>query len=737
VTRAAVSFGLLLAVLAAAPATGGEPVPRTVIAVWDSAEERTPRASRIHTRAEMPLNHLGLVLRYVDLQEPLPDVAADPSVRGVLSWLSSEQTPPGYARWLESVLDAGKRLVVLGALGVANAPQQSERRRRILERIGVEDTDQFVGVTYDVDITHRNPQVVEFERRYVAPLPSFDVTRARPGARAHLSVARRRDRLTADLVVTSPRGGYAAGAWVRYADHRPDWFKWYLNPFAFFRLAFATDELPKPDVSTLSGRRIYYSHIDGDGWRNVSRVDGYREQGALSAEVILREIIAPYPDLPVTVAPVVGDLHPRWHGSEQARRIARAIFALPQVEAASHTMSHPFYWDFFRDYSPDKERPFLPRYQQLNGVETSELTGYGGVSGVDTGSVFEQGLSAYYVPRSFGKHPFSLDEEIDGAAEYLEDLLPAGKDVTLLQWSGDTNPFPEAVEKAYAAGLRNLNGGDSRLDQEFDSHAWVAPVARRVGAHWQIYASNSNENTYTDLWTKRFFGQRYLIETLERTESPVRLRPINVYYHMYSGERVASLGALRLLLDYVREQQVAPVWASRYAAIAEGFLGARITRLGDRHWRIEDHGALATIRFDHAAGQTVDLARSHAVVGMREHQGSLYVAIDERAGAAEIALRDAGAAPAGHGAPPYLVESRWRVFDLRRDPGAVTFSARGFGPGEMTWRVPPGAGWKALPADAGTRVTQRSRDGERLRLRVETGPAGTARVRLARGAGAP
>ena len=67
--------------------------------------------------------------------------------------------------------------------------------------------------------------------------------------------------------------------------------------------AFATDDLPKPDTTTLAGRRIYYSHIDGDGWRNVSLADEYAGHQVISARVILEEAIRPFPDLPVTVSP--------------------------------------------------------------------------------------------------------------------------------------------------------------------------------------------------------------------------------------------------------------------------------------------------------------------------------------------------------------------------------------------------------------------------------------------------
>jgi hypothetical protein len=102
------------------------------------------------------------------------------------------------------------------------------------------------------------------------------------------------------LLVTGLHGGYAARGFKHFASYSRNQLPWYLNPFEFFRLAFATDEVPKPDRNTIAGRRIYYSHIDGDGWRNQTEAR-YRAERIPAAEVILRDAIRLFPDLPVTV----------------------------------------------------------------------------------------------------------------------------------------------------------------------------------------------------------------------------------------------------------------------------------------------------------------------------------------------------------------------------------------------------------------------------------------------------
>jgi hypothetical protein len=248
---------------------------------------------------------------------------------------------------------------------------------------------------------------------------------------------------------------------------------------------------------------------------------------------------------------------------------------------------------------------------------------------------------------------------------------------------------PESVlEAARQAGVRNINGGDTRFDPEFDSYAWVAPLGRQAGGQRQVYSSESNEDTYTNLWNERYFGFRYLRGTLQHTETPVRIKPFNLYYHMYSGEKQASLDAVLSNLLYARSLELAPVATSQYCAIVDGFHAATITQLGPRRWRIENRDGLDTVRFDHADGERVDFAASAGVIGQRYWQGSLYVALD--AAEREPIIGLAAIQRPGVFSRPYLIESRWQIRNVRATPGRCEFQAHGFGPGEMEWQVAPG-----------------------------------------------
>jgi hypothetical protein len=257
----------------------------------------------------------------------------------------------------------------------------------------------------------------------------------------------------------------------------------------------------------------------------------------------------------------------------------------------------------------------------------------------------------------------------------------------VIQWSGDTLAFGDALRRARRAGLPALNGGDTRFDAEFPSVAWVAPVGRWDDGDFQIYASASNENTYTRGWSRRYYGFKYARQTFERTELPRRLKPIDVYYHVFSGDKRAGLSAVTAVLDWARTQEITPVRTSHYAQIAAGFYSTRIVLIGERTWRIEGRGALQTLRFDTGAEERVDLARSIGILGERHTNGSLYVALDPDVDEPVVALeaRSNGARTA------FLRHSRWPIHGLARDSDGfgVHFRAQGFGSGEMVWALSP------------------------------------------------
>ncbi len=657
-------------------------VPRTVLALYDSRYSEHPRSTPIHNLAEMPLNHLGLIVRYHDIRSGLPPLSSLSDVRGVVTWFTTEGLPQpvAYLRWLDRLADAGKRVVIISALGAlrddTGAPVPLDEINRTMGRLGWRYDGGWHTTTAGVRYVRLDDAMLGFERPLPVVVPPYATVRATaPDAKVALRVEMpSRGNTASDLVIVTPRGGVVAPGYAYFSDQMGgrEFRQWYLDPFEFFRAALATDEVPKPDTATLSGRRIYYSHIDGDGWRNLTQIEPYRSQHVIAARVVRDALIAAAPDLPVTVGAIVGDLDRSWMGTEESLAVARDIYAFPHVEAAIHTYSHPLDWESFDDEARGT------RQQRLRDGRTEHLSGPDIVHG---------GGGAK--PRSYETRPFSVTTEIDEASAFVNRLLPAGKRVRLVQWTGDTRPFREVLLRTRRAGLANINGGDTRFDREFPSAAWVSPLAERVGGELQVYASNSNENTYTDLWRDRFFGFSFLTKTVQNTGAPRRLKPFNLYYHMYSGERLSSLNAVLANLAFARSLPLAPIETSRFSRIVEGFFSATLEEAGPRAWRVRNRGALQTIRFDGVAQTAVDFARSHGVVGQRHELDSLFVALDEAAETPLVVLKSVSASTGEpHEDVPYLVESRWRVRDMHVEAATLRFVTQGYGPGEASWQWP-------------------------------------------------
>ncbi|HAD25110.1 MAG TPA: hypothetical protein DCF61_05180 [Alphaproteobacteria bacterium] len=651
------------------------------------------------------------------------------NLRGIITWFRSNDVfanPNAYLDWATMMASKGKRFAILGDFGFSfdkkGDPVSSARISNFLELIGLQEEGTSIKVTFDVRPVIADRNMVEFEHALAGRLPAYNVVQARDtsAARRYL-ILRSRSGLESDAVVTTHNAGYAASGYVLYelrvADTKRWIKKWRINPFRFFAEVFEPGDNPVPDTTTRAGRRIFYSHIDGDGLANISWIERYKEKPILSARVVLDEVLKKFPDMPVTVAPIAADIDPKWHGSKEAREVIRETLALPNVEVGSHTFSHPFDWGFFANNNhrelekfffqeyPAAEKLFAkyPELKQQKKLEKEK----------------KEGLikDRYERPRAYALEPFSVELEVIEANRVIEELAPEHKRVEVIQWSGNTQPFEAVLKGTREAGIANINGGDTRFDPEFASFAWVAPVGLQVGEQVQVYASNSNENTYTEDWTDRFFGFRFLENTARNTNSPIRLKPLNVYYHYYSGEREAALNALIMNYKHAQELPLLRMRTSEYARIGEGFFSTRIIRLGKDSWRIEERGALNTIRFDRALYRAVDFDNSHGVIGQMWLHGSLYVSLDPQAIDPVIALksREKTDQPA-FDARPYLLEAQWDVRNWRQvNQEGFTFSAKGFGQGEIKWVVTEPGSYQVILSDGSEtlnkQVVQVSEDG--------------------------
>src|SRR5215813_5116667 len=112
-----------------------EPVKREILAIYDSREEPRPDQTRIHRFAEMPLNHLGFVVSYWDVNAGLPAAERTENIRGILTWF--RRAPPAlFYLWGQDQVRRGVRVVVLGDSGLPTGSTTLADANRLFAEIG-------------------------------------------------------------------------------------------------------------------------------------------------------------------------------------------------------------------------------------------------------------------------------------------------------------------------------------------------------------------------------------------------------------------------------------------------------------------------------------------------------------------------------------------------------------------------------------------------------------------------
>ncbi len=676
-----------------------EPIQRQVIAFWDSQVDKIPDDSIIHRTLEMPLNYLGMDVVYYDINKSLPVLSKNDGVRGILvsfQVATKMKEPEQFIEWASDAIELGKKVVLIQNVGFLENSKgdftEGDVQNKLYEKLGFTNSEQWIDYPFDYRVISKDNELIPFEKHYPERLPGFYLTHVISGkAKSYLKVGiPGKPESEADLVILSPHGGYIAIDFGNNFDplvfaSSPRSLGWYVNPFRFFELAFGLTDLPVPDTTTLAGRRIFIATLHGDDWNGNTILEEYKGKDTYNSEVLLEKVIKPNPDIPIAVGFVAADFDPKWASKSRSQKTLRDYLSLNQVEASSHTYSHPFYWDFFRTGGPEKEIDYLHLYP-YGSWQNSFLSWFRSKwkqtfhSAEFTKDRLKWG---YAKPRAYANEPFNLEKEISGALNYLNEFAPANNKVKLLLWSGDSRPWDVPVQLTQEAGMKNFGGGFVRLDSEYPSVLFIYPTARKPGGIIQLYATSNADNGYTYGWKDQFYGYEFLPETLKNTDSPRRLKPINLYYHSYSGEFASSVNAILSNIAFIRTQNPIAMRVARYIDIGLGFYSVQIDQLSNNSWKIRDRKGLGTIRFDTPRNRVVDFENSKGVIGYREHQGSLYVYLDAAVEEPILTLKESNTEIV-----PYLIDSNWEVWELNRNANVLNYKTKGWGNLSMQWKMP-------------------------------------------------
>jgi len=205
---------------------------------------------------------------------------------------------------------------------------------------------------------------------------------------------------------------------------------------------------------------------------------------------------------------------------------------------------------------------------------------------------------------------------------------------------------------------------------------------------------------------------------MENTESPRRIKPINIYYHYYSAQYKSSLKALKKVYKWVLKQKTAPVFTSEYLKMARDFLGVRIYKKSDKKaniFVIENYQKALTLRFEDDELYP-DLLQSENVLGYINLPQGLYVFLTPAKERAVIHLvTNPPVLPGG-----YLQQSSGWVDKWEYQDGKWKIDYRGFGShGSIVLKwVPPEAKFMVTGSAAGDRQREYQSDVNKI-LRID------------------
>jgi len=552
---------------------------------------RWPRETTTLRVLQMPLEYLGYELEYENafLQIPKTDLGDDYAAVLIGSDLVvRSQNEGALVTWLLAQKAHGKKLLLFSPEGQFVVVSPSEQSR-LAHGLGLEMGKDPLPVALRT-YSKIDTEMMNFETKVRPTECSLVQISSKEKTSVDLAVKTGAN-TSSDVVFTADWGCFATDPFVLF--DRPDGVSlWLLNPFRFLSTALNTPPWPAPDITTRQGCRILFAHVDADGFSSLS----YVEKNRTAAEVIRDSIITRYP-IPITTSIIEAETEGLLKGQKvgdkaHLQEIARSIFALPQVHAASHTYSHPYAW----------------------------------IKGDIGSSVYEE-MSLTLA------HPLpgwiSPEREVEGSVRYINDtLLPPGKKVEIMLWSGNCRPGPEALKSARLCGIENMNGGETLMTRAAPSITMVAPKCAPWGDELQVFAANQNDNVYTSgLQADSIGGYVNVINTFEMTGKDRRLKPVDIYFHYFSGVFDASLHALTQVFDWAMKQKFHAMTARDYARIVRESRDVSLYRRDDGSWIILTGEDVRTFRLP-AQGLFPVMGKSQGVIGYKMFQNCLYVHTD-------------------------------------------------------------------------------------------------------------
>ena len=516
-----------------------------------------------HRYGALPLEYLGYKQKLHDINKGLPSLSQMRHYGGVMIWLEGDaQQSDKLTEWIEMLIKHHIKVLFVGNFGFDVTKQKS-----FLD---------FLGLT--IEKTEATKRAVAYQQ---ADLVGYEITPPLYTAPFRINVSHAEAVLTyrySDATTSTPVALTKWGAYIvddGMMATIDDKHLWIVNPFKFFQQALRLESMPVADVTTKNGKRILFSHVNGDGF--ATHVEG--DFATYSADAILNNILKVY-KLPHSVA--VTDSFFDTNSSNKAKYNAlldtmRTIYKLPNVEGAISTNGDPLF---------------------CQKVQNSAF-----------GSQYHKKLL----------HTFK---------EVNQKLYPQTKEpkVGTLFWSSECIPGVDMLRFASKNRLLAINGGETSITKTRPWLEYISPLGIERKAFAQVYAGIQNENSYTNDWLGPFWAYKKVVQSFEMTNRPKRLKPIDIYYHFYSGSKQASLDALKYVFDWAKKQDVIPLFTSEYIPRVLEFYNYAVVKGEANTWRFSGLDKLDTLRVDEK-DTFIDFQKSPTVTGMSSFENHSYFSL--------------------------------------------------------------------------------------------------------------
>lgn len=540
---------------------------------------------------QTPLEWMGYELRYHQVGQARPTEQLGSGYAGIIVDSETVLSPAEeawYAAWLISHRKRGLKIFFAGDIPF----NHTQVRRKLLADLGIRGSGVAVRRVQNVAISARD-QIFDFEAPVRERSNGFRDIQAPADGTSLLQLtakSRRGHAVTFDAAFLADWGGVVFNPYWRFQPYSKDTFS-YFDPYALLERIWPRGRFPAPDVTTRQGLRMFWAHVDGDAFATLSTT----KRNTTCAEVVRDQILKKYP-LPTTISVIEAEIlavqdsqNPQ--DSPRLKEIAREIFRIPHVQVGSHAFSHPFVWspqDIAQNDYYDRRHLHLKATHRFEKID----------------------------PR----------REIAGSVSFIErELVPPGKRVEIMLWTGNCRPFADALKVCREIGIEAMNGGYTIYSPRHPQCSAIAPRVTWWDDELQVYAANQNEFVYTDDWSGPTFGGfDQVIKSFEMLESPRRMKPVNVYYHFYSAVFPGSLRALDRAYAWSMKQPLHAVTAAEASRMTRDAVMTRIYQTGPRRWYIANEGELPTLRVPVSLGYP-DLDASTNILGFTDHEGERYI----------------------------------------------------------------------------------------------------------------